>query len=379
MRGIGSAAALAALLPASAFGAAAGMSEQVRLGAKAQTEAGALVMLPGISQDWAMAMAVIRRSLSPKFVMDFAEASNVKALQAAVDRLQARKVKKIVVVPMLLSSHSAEMDENRYLFGVREFPSAAYLGGAHAHSGYSLVRRVKAKVPVVLTQALDDHAVFAELVAERAQAQSKDPSREAVLLVVPSSRADLANSQWTGTIQSLADKVRKATRFKSVQTAFVPEDVGQDERAKAEKTLRATARSLGDEGRVIVVPLSLSRGPERRLRKVFEGLFLRFDGKPALPDKKVARWVEDSLEKGKKLPNMRTYTKDLAPPAPPRSSLKRPSLGTPVRSGSALDPRAGLQKPPAEPPADAGTADEEAQEPANAAPAAEPSGSPEAP
>ncbi|MBI5884179.1 MAG: hypothetical protein HZB91_13875 [Elusimicrobia bacterium] len=320
-------AALALLLPVLPCPAAAGMPERERLGGKTQTEAGALLMLSGIGQDWATAIADIRSALGKGFFLETAAASDSKALQAAVDRLQARKVKKIVALPMLLSSHSAEMDENRYLFGIREHPSTEFLASAHAHSGYSVVRRIRSKVPIVLTNALDDHPVLAGILADRALAHSKDPSKEAVVLVVPSVQGDLTNSQWAGTIESLADKIRKATRFKSVQTAYLPDDATPDARGKAERTLRATVRGLGDDGRVIVVPLSLSGGFERRLRKIFDGLFVRFDGKGALPDKKIARWVEESLAKGMKLPDMRSFKKDEAPPAAPRKDkLSRPLL-----------------------------------------------------
>ncbi|MFA6318724.1 MAG: hypothetical protein WC943_15050 [Elusimicrobiota bacterium] len=344
---IASLAALAALF--AGLGAAADrMPERARLGGPPQLDAAVLLMAPSAGQDWARVVADVRASLGRRYLVESGAASDVKSLQSAVDRLQARKVKKIVAVPLLLSSHSAEMDENRYLFGIREKPSEAFLGGSHAHSGYSLVRRIRAKVPVVLTDGLDDHPVFAEILTDRALTQSKDASRESVVLVVPSFERDLANSQWAGTISALADRVRKTTHFMSVQTVFLPEDSAQSGRDKSEKILRETIRTLAETGRVIVVPLSLSRGPERRLRKLFEGLFVRFDGKAALPDKKICRWVEESLAKGAKLPDMRAYTKDEAPPAPPRQGrLSRPLLAPPSKAATSGEgrPESGSEAP----------------------------------
>ena len=241
------AAVLALLLPVLPCPAAAGMPSMERLGGKTQTEAGALLMLSGIGQDWAAAIADIRSALGKGFFLETATASDSKTLQAAVDRLQARSVKKIVALPMLLSSHSAEMDENRYLFGIREHPSAEFLASPHAHSGYSVIRRIKSKVPIVLANALDDHPVLAEILAARALAHSKDPSKEALVLVVPSVQGDLANSQWAGTIESLAAKVRRTTGFKSVRPPIFPM---MHRRTRATKLNRPCARpSAASEAR----------------------------------------------------------------------------------------------------------------------------------
>ncbi|MBI5625449.1 MAG: hypothetical protein HY924_16850 [Elusimicrobia bacterium] len=329
-------AALAVLLSVLPRPASAAASGPERLGSRTQLDAGALLVLSGSGQDWASVVTDVRKALEGRFLVEQAPASDAKAIQAAVDKLQARRVKKIVAVPMLLSSHSAEMDENRYIFGVREHPAAAFLG-SHAHSGYSVVRRIKARVPVVLTAALDDHSVFAELLTERALDLSKDPSRESLVLAVPSLAVDLANSQWSGTIQSLAEKVRRATGFRQVQTVFLTEDASQVDRDKAEQALRSTVRGLAEgKGRVIVIPVSLTRGSERRLRKLFEGLFVRFDGKAALPNPKIIRWVEEALTKGVKLPDMRAYTKEEAPPSAPRlDRLTRPLLAPPAKAAKA--------------------------------------------
>ncbi|MBI5210391.1 MAG: hypothetical protein HY927_10505 [Elusimicrobia bacterium] len=308
-------------------------------------EYGGLLLVPAGGSEWSTVLAELRKSAPPGFAVESAEASNTRAIQASVDRLQAKRVKKIVAVPLLLSSHAADMDQNRYIFGVRQFPSADFQGGPHAHAGYSVTKRARSKVEMVLTQALDDHPTLAEIVADRAQAQSKDPAREAVILVAQASKTDIDNPQWSGTVQSLTDKVRKGTRFKSVQLFLLPFDAPQDERVKTETGLRAMVKGLAAGGTAIVVPLSLGTGPERRLRKIFDGLFVKFSGKPVLPDKKIAGWVSESLESGAKLPDMRTFKKDENPPPAPLANKR--TLQTSSSFPQFKDPRAVTPKPAA--------------------------------
>ncbi len=274
---------------------------------------GALVLLPGGGREWAATLDSLRKELSPKFPIEFAEATDVRALDKGLARLKSRKPAKIVAVPMLLSSHSAAMDHARFLFGIREEPSRAFLGGRPGSPGGRRVRRASSPLPTVLALALDDHPEFAAAVAARAKALSRAPDKESVLLAVPAIKADLENSQLLGTLQNLAERVRLKGGFKAVEVFPLVEDGRQAEREKLELAIRRRIKELSRGGRALVVPLTIGRGAsERRIRKALEGTFARFDGRPPLPDPAIARWIEDSAAAGAKLPDMRVYKDGVA-------------------------------------------------------------------
>jgi sirohydrochlorin ferrochelatase len=114
------------------------------------------------------------------------------SLQAGVDALAARGVKRIAVVPLFVNSRSEVMDQTRYALGLTDKPSEIMRaaaermkgmkmppGTAHHHMNMFSLKQVKLAggASVVLAQALDDSPFVSRVLLERAKALSKDARR----------------------------------------------------------------------------------------------------------------------------------------------------------------------------------------------------------
>ncbi len=273
---------------------------------------GLLLIVPEGGRDLNSSLTDISKKLSRKFPVDSALSADVRNIQKAVDRLLRKRVGKIVAVPLLLSSHSVEMDQNRYIFGIRRDPSGSLLSGRSRY-GYAPLKRAKSKVPLVLMPALDDHEIAAQILAAKALGPSRDSEKEILIIAVEASADNAGNTQWLGGIKALGERARSIAGFKESHTFFLPVDTGQDERDKTRREFRGFVRDSRRSGRVIVVPLSLTKGAlHKMLPKILDGTFAKIVKKSLLPDARIIPWVEASARKGAKLPDMRTFTKEVA-------------------------------------------------------------------
>lgn len=282
---------------------------------------GVLLLGEGGDRNWARTVEAIRRELPPRLPIEFcAGLADARAMQKSVSLLEARKVQTIVAVPLFVSSFSEAMDQNRYLLGIREAPSKEFGEYPRAPS------RIKSRVPLVLTKALDEHPLLVETLAARARALSRSPAEESLLLVGQGPTSPEAREDSLAQAAALAEKVRQKAGFKAARAAAVYPQLSQAQRDKAESALRGLLRELRRLGPVVVVPLEMTRGGvHARLRKALEGSLARYDGASLLPDSRIARWVAESAQTGAKLPDMRVFknegrpSKGLAAPPPIRA------------------------------------------------------------
>jgi sirohydrochlorin ferrochelatase len=306
---------------------------------------GILLLGEGGSKEWKDATDAVGKEMTKKKVpFEFAAGDgDGRSIQKAVDKLQFQRVKKIVAVPLTLSSFSEEMEQDRYLLGVREKPSQEFSGAPHSHNrARGAQERVKAKVPVIVTKALDDSDAAVEILAARAKAQSHDPSKEILVLVgkAPGNKEGLKD--WVSTVNALAEKVRASGGFRMAQAAALRDDVDRIARDRSEGEVRKAVAALHKQGIVIVVPLELTADlVHNRIPHVLEGIQVRYDGKTMLPDSRIVKWVAESAEEGAKLPEMRVFKEGGTGPAlsQPSSQLDRSSQlggGSQLNTGSQL-------------------------------------------
>lgn len=312
----------AALLAAGAAVATQGPAKP----AWAKKPFGLLLIVPEGGRDLSSSLTDISKRLSKKFPMDSALSTDVRDIQKAVDRLLRKRVGKIVAVPLLLSSHSVEMDQNRYIFGIRRAPSGSLISGRSRY-GYAPLKRAKSKVPLILMPALDDHEIAAQVLAVKALGPSRDAEKEILIIVTEASEGNAGNTQWLGGIKALGERARSIAGFKEVHTFFLPTNVGQEERDKARREFRGLVRDLRRNGRVIVVPLSVTKGALHTiLPKILDGTFAKIVKKGLLPDARIIPWVEESARKGAKLPDMRIFTEEVALRPKTKKLKKKPFL-----------------------------------------------------
>jgi sirohydrochlorin cobaltochelatase len=215
--------------------------------------------------------------------------------QDEVAKLVKRGAKEIVVVPMLVSSHSGHYEQIRYLVGERDDLDTTMMHHLHM----SGIGRADAGVPLRLTKAVDDAPEMAEILAERAKTLASDPSRQALFLVGhgPNSAEDYA--EWMANLRRVVDGVRARTGFRSVLLDLVRDDAPPPVRAEAVARVRELIQLQHQlTGRdVVVVPVLISTGKvsTEKLPRDLEGLPMTYTSEGLLPHPGMARWVESRV------------------------------------------------------------------------------------
>lgn len=277
--------------------------------ASAFSSHGVLLLAHGGSSEWdanVHAIAAEVNNTSPTEVaLGMATRANI---QAAVARLEARGVTRIVAVPLFISSHSSVIRSTEYLLGQRKdmppalkiFATMSHGVGGHAgHDGHPPdttdgTLPITSSVPITMTAALDAHPLVADIVLDRAKSISTDPSAEAVVLVAHGPTDDPTNERWLVNLRKIADHLRAAHPFGSVDALTVKDDAPAPVRDAATREFRALVDRRTAEGRrVLIVPVLLSYGGiEAGIRTRLEGLTYVMSGKALAPDRRLVDWVK---------------------------------------------------------------------------------------
>lgn len=270
-----------------------------------RAEVGVLLLAHGGSAAWdANVQAIaddVNRTMPTEVALGMATRANI---QRAVDRLQERGVARIVAVPLFISSHSSVITSTEYLLGARkDMPPALHIfakmshgpAGHEGHHGPDTdgTTPVKARVPITVTPALDAHALVAAIVADRAAAISRQPEREAVILVAHGPTADDENARWVVNLRALGAGVAARRPFAAVDALTVRDDAPAPIRDAATQEFRALVERHRSQGRsVLIVPVLLSFGGiEAGVRKRLDGLEYAMTDRALAPDPRLADWV----------------------------------------------------------------------------------------
>ena len=212
--------------------------------------------------------------------------------QDAVKRLEAQGVSEIVVVPMLVSSHSGHYDQIRYLAGDSIVLNEVMMHHLHMAG----IERSASRLPLHVTPAMDDAPHVARVLADRAKALAPDPGTRALFIVGhgPNSAEDYA--AWMKNLRSVADSVKALTGFRDVRVDLVRDDAPAEVRAEAVRRVRELIelQHLATGQPVIVIPVLVSKGAVSRdkVPADIKGMPAVYSGEPLLPHAAMARWVE---------------------------------------------------------------------------------------
>src|SRR5690606_30529755 len=86
---------------------------------------------------------------------------------------------RIVVVPMLMSSHSGHYEQIRYLAGEVESLNETMMHHLHMAG----IERPTVSVPIRVAKAIDDSPEVARVLAERALAIAAEPAEQALFII----------------------------------------------------------------------------------------------------------------------------------------------------------------------------------------------------
>jgi sirohydrochlorin ferrochelatase len=212
--------------------------------------------------------------------------------QDAARKLEAAGARAIVVVPMLVSSHSGHYDQIRWLAGDSVVLSETMMH--HLHMGG--LERASVKVPVRITPAMDDATEVARVLADRARAMAKEPSRQALFIVGHGPNSAEDHAEWMRNLRVVADSVKAWSGFRDVRVGLVRDDAPKAVRAEAVRGVREMIElqrmATGDT--VVVVPVLVASGQVSRekIPRDLAGLPMVYAGEALLPHPAMARWVE---------------------------------------------------------------------------------------
>ena len=272
---------------------------------------GILLLAHGGSAEWNSRVTELAEKVNTTRPTEVAFGMATRAtIQSAVDKLVARGVTEIVAVPLFVSSWSTVITSTEYLLGLRANAPAALAsyakmshapagtsGGAAGHEDHAAASDgttpVKSSVPVRMTPALNDHPIVADILASRARAISRDPAKEALIIVAHGPNEDDDNRRWLADLAALAERIKQTETFASLEYLTLRDDAPKLVRDAATAQLRALAqRELAAGRRVLIVPLLISFGGiERGLRERLEGLPYTMADAALMPDDRLATWV----------------------------------------------------------------------------------------
>ena len=226
--------------------------------------------------------------------------------QDAVAKVEAQGVSEIVVVPMLVSSHSGHYQQIRYLTG--EVDSLGHTMMHHLHMAG--IDRPSSRVPVRLAKAMDDSPEIARVLAARARALATTPAEQALFIIGHGPNSAEDNAEWMRNLRRVADSVRVSSGFRDVKLGLVRDDAPAAVRAEAVQGIREMIelQHALTQRDVVVVPVLVSTGSVSRekLPKDLAGLPIVYDGTALLPHEEMARWVERRVRESRREVALRT-------------------------------------------------------------------------
>lgn len=240
---------------------------------------------------WNASVLEAVKPLKQKYPLEVAFGmADPETIKEAVHTLEEKGVSDAIVIPLFISSHSPIIGNSRYILGLQEkLPDT---------TDVKSLPRVESKVRFRMTEALDDSILVAEILLERANELSTDPTtKETVILVGHGPNDEKENRLWLNDMEKLAWYVREKGGFKEAEVATWRSDAPKEIRDKAIQELRTMVQTSGKEGAVIVVPHLLSSGGvEEEIVDALKGLSYVFNGKTLLPHSNITRWLEKQVE-----------------------------------------------------------------------------------
>lgn len=291
-------ACLAALLGTTGLAAQSSADATARTAASPAVapKVGTLLIAHGGEPSWNAEVERIARTARTGGPLELAylmgPAATTHRFQDQVAKLVAQGATEVVVVPLLVSSHSGHYEQIRWLAGLTD--SLDDMMHHHLHMGG--LARPTTTVPLRVTRALDDAPEMAQVLAERARAITADPTGRALFLVAHGPNTAEEHAEWMRHLRIVAARVRELSGFADVRVEMVRDDAPAPVRAEGVRRVRELIElQRAATGRTVtVVPVLVSKGrvSKEKFTADLAGLDITYEGTPLLPHPLLARWIE---------------------------------------------------------------------------------------
>jgi sirohydrochlorin cobaltochelatase len=185
----------------------------------------------------------------PKAVGFLTPRNPEEALAAAAARLDAAGVKRIVLVPLMVSSFSTHYEEIRY-----------YAGDRKTAPEHHTQEPLKTRAELLLTSAMDADRLLGLILADQLRTVSTRPESESVMLVAHGPNGDADDAKWLACLKVLAAMVQSSVGFKRVDAATVRDDAPKVVKDAAVAGLRDRVKTYAADSTVLVQPVLISSG-----------------------------------------------------------------------------------------------------------------------
>ena len=213
--------------------------------AAADDPPGVLVVAHGSTTAWNAAVEASVANIqqhTPSRVAYLMGAKN-RTPQEAYDDLVAAGVQRVVIVPLLVSSHSSHYEQIRFIGRLRDdYPGSDWMSLTPLHGPADVVG---------VTPALDAHPILADILSDRAHALSRDPPRESLVIVAHGPNGNADADRWTGVIRELGARVRSRLPFREIDIRLLRDDAPKPVKDQALAELRDSVASRAASGRVV--------------------------------------------------------------------------------------------------------------------------------
>jgi sirohydrochlorin cobaltochelatase len=207
-------------------------------------------------------------------------------LQATLRSLDRKGTRRIIVVPLLVSSYSEIYRQWRYLLGIDVNP------------GFNVpLFPIEKRSEIQFSEPFNDDPIIGLIVLDRAREISQDPQEETVFLVAHGPNDNEDNVKWLRMLQRLGKGIQERGRFKNVEGVTLRDDAPEEVRAQAIAHLRARVEAVSREGgKALVIPLLMAPGGiENKIGVALKGLVYTLNAKVLLPDHRVSQWIRSKI------------------------------------------------------------------------------------
>lgn len=282
------------------FALLAGCASAPENAAEAKNDLGVLVMAHGGGEVWNGEVKDALSPLAENYPLEIAFGmADAASLQEGVRALETQGADRIAVVRLFISGESWRERTEQILGlapGAPAKPAHDMHGKEEGHGGHRMeFWWIETGALFALSaEGLADAPEMESVLVERAQALSRDPSKESVLILAHGPGDDAENQRWLTKIDARAEAMRMALPFRSVRVETLRED-WPEKRKAARARIRAFVEEAGREGgRAIVIPYRVQGfGP---YAEVLDGLDYEADGKGLVPSPQVERWARRQVE-----------------------------------------------------------------------------------
>ncbi len=221
--------------------------------------------------------------------------ANPAAIQRAIDALAARRIRRILAIPLFAEPQNELVMQTRFVLGLGPTLSADMINALKQYPRYRttlFLEQASSPVPLAWSAPVGNAPVFAGILAKRARRLSRTPSSETLVLVGRGSGIDALDAASVDALSRLAAALRARLGLARASAATLRTDATPQARSRAVAALREIVDRAAAHGRAIVLLDSVcDDGMEARVRSSLRGLRYAFDPRPLGSESALRRWI----------------------------------------------------------------------------------------